>query len=85
MQASIYIYRARLESTSVAQLHKQKLPSSVTEEDVLSFDMEQEYREVKSIAPLLTYTVAGSLNLKVADLQVIPVNDKYKLLWHYES
>ena len=85
LQASIYIYRARLESTSVAQLHKQKLPSSVTEEDVLSFDMEQEYREVKSIAPLLTYTVAGSLNLKVADLQVIPVNDKYKLLWHYES
>lgn len=62
----------------MSQFHKQKLPSSVTEDDILKFDMEREYREVRRIAPLLTHTIAGSLNLKAGDLQVTPANNSIK-------
>ena len=68
--------RARQESASIARHMKQKLPKNITEDDVLSFEMEREYQELLTHAPLLTHTVAGSINLNSDELEVIPVEGK---------
>jgi hypothetical protein len=65
-----FIFRARAESNSLPSLFKQKLPSNVTEEDIMSFDMRKEFRELRVHTPLLMHTVAGSMNITNTELKV---------------
>ena len=62
--------RARAESAYLAKHFTQKGPSTVTEQDLVSYNIRDEFLILKNNAPLLMHAVAGSMNLRNADLEV---------------
>ena len=68
-----FCFRALDEAETLAETHKQKLPESLEKDDLLSFNMLAEFDVLRSHAPLLYHVVAGAMNLKQNQLQVIVV------------
>lgn len=63
--------RALTETANFAQKFKQQLPGTVTEEDLLSFDMRREFDLLRTHCPLLFNVVSGAMGLGEGELKVV--------------
>lgn len=70
--------RALTETATFAHNFKQKLPGSVTEEDLLSFNMRQEFDILRTQCPVLFNAVCGAMGLDKGDLEVGTVEIYFK-------
>ena len=62
--------RALKETESFAKAHKQKNSDTVTSEDLLNFNMRNEFDLIRSQCPLLHNVVSGAMGVSKADLEV---------------
>ena len=62
--------RALEESATLAKKFKQKTPESITEDDLLAFNLRDEFHHLRKQSPLLYHVLAGSMGLGKDQLQV---------------
>lgn len=63
--------RALKETANFAHRFKQKQPGAVTEEDLLAFNMREEFDLLRTHCPLLFNAVCGAMGLGEGELEVI--------------
>ena len=68
---TVIINRALEEAANLSRSHKQKLPESISREDLMSFNLLSEFDVLRSEAPMLYNVVAGAMGLHERQLQVI--------------
>ena len=64
------LFRASSESVEFAKAFKQKLPETVTSDDLLKFSMRDEFMLMREKCPILFNVVCGGMGLDEGDLEV---------------
>ena len=69
----VHFSRAKEESDAMAKNFKQKTPETISEEDLLSFNLRDEFQLLRSECPLLYRVLAGAMGLREDQLEVINI------------
>ena len=74
LKSTWYIFsRAKEESDAIAKNFKQKTPETISEEDLLTFNLRNEFQLLRSQCPILYCVVAGAMGLGQNQLEVINI------------